>query len=79
MLFYSILLLTRLLHIHSYISNENSNLAASVTKFDSSSSQCVKQDSNCMQLPTKSDLRREYLNENAILLTTVTNSASLSE
>ena len=79
MLFYSILLLTRLLHIHSYISNENSNLATGVTKFDSSSSQCVKQDSSCMQLSTKSDLRREYLNENAILLITIINSASFSE
>ena len=34
MLFYSILLLTRLLQINSYISNENSNVATAVTNFD---------------------------------------------
>ena len=33
MLIYSILLLTRLLQINSYISNENSNVATAVTKF----------------------------------------------
>ena len=52
MLFYSILLLTRLLQTNSYISNEYSNLATTVTKFDfsleifdkssHSPSQCVK-------------------------------------